>query len=793
MSFVKMLPYKETIIIWTILSTLTLFGCTSSKEKIKPANYVNPFVGTNVFGHTFPGATRPFGMVQLGPDNGQIGDKHYYYGHDSIIGFSHTHLSGTGSGTLTKYANVMFMPMTGELKITPGTSENPDGGYRSRYSHEREKASLGYYSVELDDYGISVELTSSLRAGMHRYTFPENEEGHVVIDVTRDPTNGQQDQAFVELIGDDTIAGSTTVLEKEGDIPFTWYFYAELNQPFDSFGTFSDGNPIDNRRQAEGTEGVGAYLRYQKTGNEPILAKVGISFTSIEAARQNLRREISGWDFDSLKTAAEAEWNIQLSKVQVDGSTEINKGKFYTALYHSLVAPRTFSNVDGSYYSHFTDSVHADPGFTYYVDFSLWDTYRAVHPLFTILEPERQADMIKTLLSMYQQGGRVPLQTSYRNFYSDIMIGDHGSTVILDSYLKGLRDYDVEMAWEGMRKNAFERGPDDKRSREGLESYQELGYVAADQVRESVSLTLEDAFVDWGIAQIANDMGHMQDYEKLIDRSRNYKNLFDDQTGFFRPRLANGEWLPECEADQVPQIISKGFNDYYDCWDRWWIGVSPNRHYTESNAWQYLWYVPHDVEGLIELIGGKKKFVNRLDDFFTTSSSNSGPWYVGVTGAIGQYVHGNEPSHHVAYLYNYGDAAWKTQERVREIMEYKYDLSSRGISGNDDMGQMSAWYVFSALGFYPVVPGSSSYQIGSPIFEKAEIDLGSYYGGRTFVVEAKDVSADNKYVQSARLNGRLLERSWITHQEIIQGGRLVFEMGPAPNKQWPVHSSFEND
>lgn len=793
MCFVKSFLYKKGIIFWAILSTLTMSGCISSNEKIKPAEYVNPFVGTNVFGHTFPGATRPFGMVQLGPDNGQVGEKHYYYDHDSIIGFSHTHLSGTGSGTLTKYANVMFMPTTGELQITPGTVENPDAGYRSRYSHERETASPGYYSVDLDDYGISVELTSSLRAGMHRYTFPENEEGHIVIDITRDPTHGQQDQAFVEVIGDDTIAGSTTVLESEGNIPFTWYFYAELNQSFDSFGTFSGGKAVDNRRQAEGAEGVGAYLSYQKTGSQPVLAKVGISFSSIEAARRNLRAEISGWDFDSLKTAAEAEWNEQLSKVQVQGSTEINKGKFYTALYHSLLTPRTFSNVDGSYYSHFTYSVQADPGFTYYVDFSLWDTYRAVHPLFTILEPERQTEMIKTLLAMYQQGGRIPLQTSYRNFYSDIMIGDHGSAVILDSYLKGLRDYDVEMAWEGMRKNAFEQGPDDKRSREGLESYHDLGYVAADQVRESVSLTLEDSFVDWGIAQIAKDLGHNQDYERLMDRSRNYRNLYDDDTGFFRPRLANGEWLPECEADQNPQIINKGFNDYYDCWDRWWIGVSPNRHYTESNAWQYLWYVPHDVEGLIDLMEGKDKFVNRLDEFFTTSSSNSGPWYVGVTGAIGQYVHGNEPSHHVAYFYNNAGAAWKTQERVREIMEYKYDLSSRGISGNDDMGQMSAWYVFSALGFYPVTPGASTYQIGSPVFEKAQINLSSYYGGGTFTIEAKNVSADNKYIQSAWLNGKILERSWITHQEIVDGGRIVFEMGPAPNKKWPVSSSYESD
>jgi predicted alpha-1,2-mannosidase len=761
---------------------INLITDCSEEIPVDPADYVNPFIGTAATGHTFPGASRPFGMVQLGPDNGETGDKHYNYSSESVIGFSHTHLSGTGTGTLAKYANVLFMPTTGVLQIKPGTADSPDEGYRSRFSHDEEEASPGYYSVRLKDYDINVEVTATERAGMHRYVFPCTDEGHIIIDITRFPTHGRQDLAAIEIIGDQALAGSTTVLEREGNITFTWYFYAELSRPFDSFGTFSKGEPVDGRRTSKGKEGVGAYLNIDTEDGEQILVRVGISFTSIEGAKRNLRTEIPSWDFDGLRAAASADWNSELSRVKISGGTQMNRVKFYTALYHSLMFPRTFSDADSSWYSHFTDSIHSDSGFTYYVDFSLWDTYRAVHPLFTILEPERQTDMIKTLLTMYDQGGRIPLQTSYRNFYSDVMIGDHGSAVILDSYLKGLRDYDTEKAWSGMRRNAFEAGDEDKSSREGLESYQDLRYIAADRVRESVSLTLEDCYVDWGLAQVAKDMGREGDYRVLMERSGYYRNLYDKEIGFFRPRLAPGEWLPECFRGQRPEVVSDGYNCYYDCWDKWWIGVSPNRHYTESNAWQYLWYVPHDVAGLIELMGGKAAFVERLDEFFTISSFNSGPFYGGVTGVIGQYVHGNEPSHHVPYLYNYAGAAWKTQERVREIMEYKYGIDSRGILGNDDMGQMSAWFVFSALGFYPVAPGDSKYQIGSPLFENVVIELGDYYGNRTFTVIARNNSGDNKYIQSATLNGKSLERTWITHSEITEGGELLLEMGPEPNK-----------
>jgi putative alpha-1,2-mannosidase len=392
--------------------------------------------------------------------------------------------------------------------------------------------------------------------------------------------------------------------------------------------------------------------------------------------------------------------------------------------------------------------------------------------------------MIHALLDMYDQGGRIPLRISYRILYSSGMIGDHGSSIIIDSYMKGIRDFDTQKAYEGMIKNAFESDSNEKKMREGLNTYLKLGYVAADSTRESVSLTLEHTFVDWGLAQVAKAMGKTDDFNRLALRTKYYKNLYDPGIGFFRPRLADRNWLPLCGHGQIPEIITNKNHRYYSCFDPHWIGISPNRHLTESNAYQYLFNVTHDIPGMIRLMGGKNNYIDRLDDLFTTSSSNSGPWYIGVSGAIGQYVHGNEPSHHVPYLYNYAGAPWKTQERVREIMDTKYGFNYRGLPGNDDMGQMSAWYVFSALGFYPVTTGAPVYTIGSPLFKKAVISLDEYYQNKKFVVKAKNVSGNNKYIQSAKLNGKPLLKPWITHEEIVTGGILKLRMGPTPNKTW---------
>ncbi len=782
---------KHLLIFKSILFSYLLISCSSEEVVVKPADYVNPFVGTAAYGHTFPGAALPFGMVQVSPSTGAIRDKGYSYssvphGRDSetIIGFTHTNVSGTGIGHVAKYANISLMPTVGALHVVPGSQDDPDNGYRSRYSHDQEAASPGYYMVMLQDYNIKAELTATERVGLHRYTFPETGNGHIIIDITRERLWPElNEDAFIEIIGDNQIRGYTTVIGHHSREPLTWYFFAEFNKPFDSYGAFSESRIIEKQRKAGGNSGVGAYVSYSTHDNEEIIVKTGISFTGIEGARNNLRAEAEGWDFDRVKENAEDIWNESLGKIRVSGGTGINKTKFYTSLYRSMLFPRTFSDFDGAYYSHFLDKIICEKDYRYYVDFSLWDTYRTTHPLFTIIEPERQTEMIRTFLAMYEQGGRIPSQVSYRNFYSPIMIGDHASTTIIDSYMKGLRDFDVTKAYEGMRKNAFEPGIPD-RSRPGLEAYKKLGYVTAEDIRESVSKTLEYGHTDWALAQVALDLGKTGDYEELMKRAHNYQNLYDQSSGFYRPRFSDGTWLPACGSGENPEIVRFETNTYYNCWDKWWIGVSPHRHYTEGNAWQNLFYPKHDIQGLINLMGGRKKFIERLDGLFYASSSNEGPWYVGVTGAIGQYVQGNQPSHHKAYLYNYAGAPWKTQERTRGIKETLYGADEWGLPGNEDMGQMSAWYVFSALGFYPVTPGQPVYTITSPLFEKAVISLDEYYGNRTFTITARNASGDNKYIQNAKLNGRPFNRTWITHEEIVSGGILEFEMGPDPNKDW---------
>jgi len=757
----------------------------------QPIDYVNPFIGTAAYGHTFPGAAQPFGMVQLSPATGAIRHKGYSYssiphGRDSetIIGFTHTNVSGTGIGHVAKYAQISFMPTVGPLITVPGSENEPDLGYRSRFSHDNEDASPGYYRVFLEDYGIDAELTTTQRAGLHRYTFPETEEAHIVIDITREPDRPElHEEAFIEVIGNNQVAGYTTVIGFHSGEPMTWYFFAEFDKPFDSFGTFKNGVNEDLRHSVKGTSGIGAYINYETKEKEEVVARVGISFTGIEGAKKNLRDEVSDRNFDDIKNLAAQNWNDLLVRVQVNGGTKHNKIKFYSSLYRTLLFPRNFSDVDGSYYSHFKDKIIRNNDFTYYVDFSIWDTYRTTHPLFTILKPERQTDMIKTFLAMYDQGGRIPSQVSYRNYYSPIMIGDHGATIIIDSFRKGLRDYDVSKAYEALLKNAFVPGDPD-RSRVGLPSYMENGFVGAEFTRETVSKTLEDSHVDGVLAQMSKELGDLENYRILKERSFNYQNLYDEGSGFFRPRFSDGSWLRECDSGENPEIVSHKNNTYYDCWNKYWVGVAPHRHYTEGNAWQYLFYPQHDVEGLIRLMGDRNKFIERLDGLFYASSSNEGPWYVGVTGAIGQYVQGNQPSHHKAYLYNYAGAPWKTQKRVRQIMDSQYGIDEWGLPGNEDMGQMSAWFVFSALGFYPVTPGDPSYVLTSPLFEEIVIDLGDYFDNRTFIIRADNVSGDNIYIQSVTLNGEPLTRSWITHEEIVSGGELVFEMDSTPNYEW---------
>ncbi len=811
--------YKNIKVLCAVmLSSIILFSACG-KNKKEPIDYVNPIIGTAEEGHTFPGACLPFAMVQLSPDNGFLGVKGYVYHNKTILGFSHTHLSGTGPGTKTHYNNILIMPTTGKLKIMPGIikarnwaarslkdkkktlsaeayvdmlyeeslklmkDKSQAGrfkGYESAYSHEEEHASPGYYSVLLKDYHIKAELTSSERAGFHRYTFPKSDKAHIIIDVTHSFTPGRD--SYVKILNNRQIEGYTTgAQEGSYDLPLTCYFFAEFSKPFLSAGVWKGREAEPAIKEAAGNEGVGAYADFKTADGEQILVKVGISFVSMEGARKNLQTEIPHWDFDKVHKEARQIWNQKLNRIAIKGGNDEQKTIFYTALYHSLLFPRTFSDVDGSYYSHFDNKIHQLENSRYYVDFSLWDTYRALHPLLAWIEPQRQNEMIKTFLTMYEQGGSIPLHVSYKNYYQALMIGDHTTSVITDSYMKGIRDYDIEKAYEAMRKNATVPGPRPS-SRYGLDYYMKLKYIPADKVRESVSVTLEDAYDDWCLSAMAKQLGRNDDYKLFSERARYYKNLYDPQSGFMRPRMADGSWLKMCK--ELPVII-RGAHPYYSCFDPLWVGVSPNRHFTESSAWQYLWYVPHDVQGLIELIGGAQKFTDKLDTLFEMTPYESGPrQYAPLHSKIGQYVHGNEPVHHVAYLYNYAGKPWKTQMRVNQIRKKMYTTGPEGLCGNDDMGQMSAWYIFSALGFYPVAPGQNAFVIGTPLFPEVTVKFDKFYNNREFTVKAENISSENIYIQSASLNGKPFNKAWISHDEVVKGGTLIFKMGSRPNKSW---------
>lgn len=848
MSFTKAISEKRKSLFFISMYVALIafvFGCGVKEDKnlSKPvdlADYVNPFIGTDKEGNTFPGACLPFGMVQLSPDNGYKGVKAYNYAKKSILGFSHTHLSGTGPGTKTNYNNILIMPTVGDLKVFPAAAKEPASlarrnlekkldnlsdeeqqkfermsradrrkkwmsllqvekqkimtsraeagydttqvlkGYESSYSHSEEEAGPGYYAVNLKDYDVKAEMTTTERVGFHRYTFPEAQDAHIIIDVTHSLTPDRD--TYVKVLNKNQIEGYVTGdMEGNHSRPLTCYFFAEFDKAFTTYGTWEGEDIHHGLNEMSGKDGVGAFVNFSTSRGEQVLIKVGISFVSIEGAKKNLEAEVPHWDFDKIRTQAKNVWNKKLNKINVKGGTENQKVALYTSVYHSLMFPRTFSDVDGSYFSHFDNTVHQTNGEPYYVDFSLWDTYRAQHPLLAYLEPERQNEMINTMLKMYDQGGRLPLYVSYKNYFMKVMIGDHATSVIVDSYMKGIRDFDIEKAYEAMKKNAMVPG-EKASSRTGLNDYMNLGYAPSDKVRESVSVTLEYTYDDWCLAEIAKDLGKNDDYLMFSKRARYYENLYDQSTGFFRPRKADGSWLEMC--DEAPYIVREDGHPYYNCFDPLWVGVSPNRHFTESNAWQYLWHVPHDVQGLINLMGGKNQFLAKLDTLFTMTPDETGPEYAPSYSKIGQYVHGNEPVHHVGYLYNYAGEPWKTQLRVRQIMDEKYIAEPDGLCGNDDMGQMSAWYIFSAMGFYPVSPGQNVFAIGTPLFEELTLELGDYFDGHEFTVKANGVSSDNFYIQSATLNGQNYTKTWITHNDIVKGGTLIFEMGPKPNKQW---------
>lgn len=750
----------------------------------EPVDYVDPFIGTDFFGHTFPGASLPFAMVHLSPDVNTQGWNYcagYVYSENSIMGFSHTHWSGVG---MVNGGEVLLMPTVGDkLQIVPGPPDDPDKGYRSRFDHSGETASAGYYSVFLKDYGVKAELTATRRAGFHRYTFPESITSKIILDLGHQIGNGNKDgDSYLKILNDSVIEGTKNA--GLGKV----YFVARFSKPFAYYGTFDAGyqtpessGGIFPYKNAEKGVNIGAFVYFRTRANEQILVKVGISYTSVEGARENLDAEIPDWNFDRVRQQARETWNKELKKISLEGATADQKQIFYTAMYHSLLAQYISEDVDGKYVGP-DQKIHVAKNYDFYGSFSAWDTYRSQHPLLTLIAPDHVNDFIKSIVDKTKEFGWLPAQ-HFMNVFGESMVGDHLIPVIVDAYMKGFRDYDVKFIYEAMRKKALEEPKPpvpETMGRSGLKYYMQLGYTPVDEVNQSVPNTLELAYDDWCIAQLANALGKTDDYELFMKRAHNYKNLWNPKVQFMYPRMADGSWLePLKDREQV--IAKNGDHTYYKYFDPLLVGRNPNRYYTESNAWQYIWAVQHDVQGLINLFGGDKPFVAKLDTFFEMSPLITPPKYVGVVGTIGQYVQGNQPSHHVAYLYDYAGEPWKTQQRARQVTEEMYRIGPGGICGNEDMGSLSSWYVLSSIGIYPVTPGSPTYVIGSPLFGKVTLNLGN---GKTFVIEAKNNSHENKYIQSAELNGKPFDRTWISQKEITDGGTLRFVMGPEPNKNW---------
>ncbi len=715
------------ILIFCFLMILT---SSHAQEPFFPATFVDPFIGTGGHGHTYPGATLPFGMVQLSPDTrleGWDGCSGYHASDTIIYGFSHTHLSGTGC---LDYGDILFMPVTGNVKL-----DNKD--YPSTFRPETEKATPGFYEVFLEKYGILAELTATKRAGFHRYSFPASDSAGILLDLAhRDKVL----ESSLKIISDTEIEGMR--VSKEWAEKQIVYFVAKFSKPFFSYTlndlTAKDGIP--------GTD-IKALFLFKTLKNSKILVKVGISAVSAEGARKNLEAEIPGWDFDIVKDQAMAAWNHELGKIEVSGGTKEQKTIFYTSLYHAMLAPNLYMDIDGKYRGRDLQ-VHATKTFENYTVFSLWDTYRAEHPLLTIIDQKRTNDFINTFLAQYDQGGMLPVWELSAN-ETGCMIGYHAVPVIADAYQKGIKGYNTARALEAMIHSASQE-------KLGLKYYRESGFIPGDKEGESVSKTLEYAYDDWCIAQMARATGDSAVYRKFIERGQYYKNVFDPSTGFMRAKM-NQTWLAPFAPAEV------------------------NFNYTEANAWQYRFYAPQDISGLISLSGGMEKFAGKLDALFSATSQTTGREQSDISGMIGQYAQGNEPSHHMAYLYNYAGEPWKTQQLVHRICAELYTTKKDGLCGNEDCGQMSAWYVMSAMGFYPVTPASGIYAIGTPLFPEVKIHLEN---GKTFIIRANGVSNQNFYIQSATLNGKKYTESFLSHADILNGGELVFEMGGNPNTTW---------
>lgn len=743
---------KKTL--YVLISFFAMIFCTelyatTSSVKGKCIDYVNPFIGTGGHGHTYPGATSPFGLVQLSPDTGLEGwdrSSGYHYSDSTIIGFSHTHLSGTGIGD---FADVLLMPTVGDLYITSGDENILDkkNGYRSRFSHNSEVASPGYYSVYLEDYNIGVELTATSHCGMHRYTFDSNDKANVIIDL-KHGLYSYVLKSRLSVVNDSTLIGYR--------ISSGWahlqpvYFVIKFSKSFDShalaIGDKLIWNVDEARNEHKGEANVKGVLEFDIIKGEQLIVKVGISTTSIDNAYMNLESQISGFDFDYVKNKTQNIWEKELSKVKIE-APDLDKEIFYTSLYHSFVVPNNIADVDGTYIGP-DGNIGKSESKKYYSTFSLWDTFRASHPLYTILQPKRTSEMVNSMLLHYSRWGYLPIWSIWGQ-ESHVMIGNHAIPVIVDAFLKGIEGFDYKLAYDAVKNSSLLNN-----AKSPYSLIDKYGYVP-NNIEESVSKTLELSYDDWCVSQMAKKIGNIDDYNFFNNRSKSFKNIFDVKTGFMRGKNCKGKWTSPFD----PQALSR------------------HGDYTEGNAFQYSWYVPHALDDLVALHGGIDKFSGKLNELFETKFTSQKN-VSDVTGFIGQYAHGNEPSHHIAYLYNITKESWKTQKYVARICNEFYTNKPDGLIGNEDCGQMSSWYVFSSLGFYPVNPCGGEYWIGTPKFKEAIIDLDN---GKQFRIIAYNISKDCIYVKKVKLNGKELNNYILNHKDIVSGGVLEFYMSDKPH------------
>lgn len=715
---------------------------TSGKE-FKPSEYVNPYIGTGGHGHVFLGASVPFGAVQVGPTNivkGWDWCSGYHYSDSVVIGFPQMHLSGTGIGDL---GDVLIMPYTGKIRTNHGSQENPTTGYGSHYTHAHETAKPGYYAVQLEDYNIKVELTASERVGFHKYTFPAGQEGHIIVDLKEGIGWDAPVETFIQKKDEYTLVGYR--YSKGWAEDQRLWFAIKSNVPVKDFVVF------DGDKQLSGTEGKGKTIKgvinFDKAPAEAML-KVGISPVSSENALANINSEIPSWDFAGTVKTATAKWNKELSKIQLQTKDTANRSIFYTAMYHTMIGPALFNDHDRSYRG--TDKkAYPNPGFDNYTVFSLWDIYRSCAPLYTLTQPERVSSFVNSMLTIYKQQGKLPIWPLVGS-ETNCMVGYHAVPVIADAYLKGYKGFNINEAFEAMKTSAT-------RDDLGMKDIKAKGYIPADKEYESVSKAMEYAIDDWCIAAVAKKLGRTADFEYFSKRAGYYKNYFDSTIKFVRPRMDDGSF--KTPYDPFHSIHEKG-------------------DFTEGNGWQYTWLVPQDVEGLISLMGGDDAFTKKLDSLFVASGDMGAEASNDISGLIGMYAHGNEPSHHVTYMYAYAGNQWKTSEKVRQVMRDFYTTTPEGLAGNEDVGAMSSWYVLSSLGFYPVNPAKGIYVFGSPLFEKASLKV---QGGKTFNVETINNSAENIYIQQITLNGKPYKNSYIRHADILKGGTLKITMGNKPN------------